>query len=157
MRSSAERILDRVAALRAQHAADLAGRLGRADVGRGGRQRERVGIARDQPARDVDLLELRAREAAGRLARRVHGPEHGADAAGAQARDVGLPAFRRLLADVVGVDVARCVLELADGPGQVVVAVEQDRFREHFFRVIERGVGVSGEGQRASRTAASET
>ena len=144
MRSSAERILDRVAALRAQHAADLARRLGRADVGGGGGERERVGIARDQPARDVDLLELRLREAAGRLARRVHRPEHGADTARAQARDVGLPAFRRLLADVVGVDVARRILELADGPGQVVVAVEQDRLREHFLRVIERGVGMDG-------------
>ena len=57
------------------------------------RERKRIRVALDHPQRDVDLLELGAREAAladvGR-ARDVHRPELAADAARAQARDVGV-------------------------------------------------------------------
>jgi hypothetical protein len=137
-----ERIFDRMTALRAQHAGDLARGLGGADVRSCRGERERVRVALDHAARDVDLLELRAREVLGRLARRVHGPEHGADAARAQARDVGLPRSRRVLPKVVSRDVARRVLVAADRPGQVVVAVHQDRLREDFLRVVERGIGL---------------
>jgi len=53
-----------------------------------------------------------------------------------------------VLADVVGRDVAGRGLVFADGPGQVVVAVEQDRLREDFLRVVEGGICVSaGAGQ----------
>ena len=61
------------------------------------------------------------------------------------------PPARRLVADVVGVDVARRVLVAADGPGQVVVAVEQDALGEHGFRVLERGVGVGVDGRGGER------
>ncbi len=61
------------------------------------------------------------------------------------------PSPGALRADVVGVDVARRVLELADGPGQVVVAVEQDALGEHGFRVLEGGIGVGVDGCRGER------
>ena len=62
----AERVLDRVSAFHAQQRSDASGAMRGADVGHGGRELQAVGIARDHPPRDVDLLELRAREAAGR-------------------------------------------------------------------------------------------
>ncbi len=61
-----------------------------ANVGHGGRELQAVRIARDDPPRDVDLFELRAREAAADLAGNVHGPELRADAAELQPREVGL-------------------------------------------------------------------
>jgi hypothetical protein len=141
-----EGILDRVSALRAQHPADPAGRLGRADVRGRGRECERVRITRDHATRDVDLLELGAREVRLRLARGVHGPEYRADAARPQARNIGLAVRGRLRADVVGLDVAGRRLGPANRPRQIVVPVEEDGFREHFPRVLERGIGVCAAG-----------
>ena len=57
-----ERILNRVAALEAEHRAELAVRVGIAHRVGGGRPLQ-LGIARDDLPRDVDLLELHARVA----------------------------------------------------------------------------------------------
>ena len=70
------------------------------------------------------------------------------DATRAKAGNVGLAFLRRLRADVVGIDVAGSVLGLADRPGQVVVAVEEDALREDFLRVVERGIGCCRRGNR---------
>ena len=86
----AERVLDRVTAFHAEERSDLAGLVGGADVGHRGRELQAIRILRDDPPRDIDLFELRARESALELAGDVHGPELRTDATVSQTREVRL-------------------------------------------------------------------
>jgi hypothetical protein len=122
----AERVLDRMAALDAEQRGDAARGIRTLDVVGREREDEARRIALDHPSRDVDLLELNAREAAradlGR-ARDVHRPELAADAAGAQAREIRVAGRARL--EIVGGDVARRLALLANHVRKIVVAVDQ--------------------------------
>jgi hypothetical protein len=99
---------------------------------------------------DVDLLESgRDRGVAGELDRHVDRPELAADAAGAQARDVGHD--RGLgFGDVEAVEIARGVL--AHRPRVVIVAVDERRLLVQRARPIElrvrRLARRGGEGDR---------
>jgi hypothetical protein len=104
-----------------------------------------LGVARDHLARDVDLLELEARVVLVlRLPGRVDGPELAAHVARLEAREVG--GARRVPSDVVGGDVAGGLLVLADGPGQVVVAVDHGMGGEHAQGARHGGI-VGGHGR----------
>ena len=133
-----ERVLNGVSALEAEHARNPAV----SDRGMNGVRRRRpleLGIARHDAAGDVDLLELHARvpgpagdgavrlvDGVGALTGDVHGPELSADVPRLEAREVGHA--RRAPTQVIGFDVHRVRLVLANAPGQVVVPVD-DRLR----------------------------
>ena len=131
----AERVLDAVAPFHAEHRGDPAGTVGRADLRHGGREAEGVGVARDDAARDLDLLELRARERATALARDVDRPELRTEAAGTQPREVGVTGCG--LAQIVGDDVAGRVLEAAHGVRQIVVAIDEDGRAQQLARMLQ--------------------
>ena len=134
----AQRVLDGVAALDPERGPDLPRPQRLLHIVRGQRPDE-LRVARDDLPRDVDLLELDPRVVLElRLARRVDGPELSAQVAGLDAREIGVAGRAR--AQVVGGDVARRRRALADGPGQVVVTVDDGMRREHGARVRQRGV-----------------
>ena len=110
----------------------------------------RVRILRDHPLRDVDLLELNASEP-GILdvAGQVHRPELRAEHSRLEAREVGHAPG--LLRQVVGVDIPRRLSVLADGPRQIVVAVDQRRGGKH-----AAGLGPVGRGRRSPLRGLSE-
>ena len=132
----AERVLDRVASLHAEHRGDLAAVELVHHVRCGEREPQVLPVIGDDLERDVDLLQLHARAAAVLHDRGgdVDGPELGSDAAGPKAGEIGVP--RRGTRDVVGADVAGRV-RVPDRPGEVVVSVEQGDARQHAFRDLE--------------------
>ena len=135
----AQRVLDGVAALHPQQRGEPAAFAVALDVVRRERQREAVGVPRDHPPGDVELLELHPRVAAVlHLAVDVDRPELGADLALGQTLEVGM--LGRARAEVVRGHVARMSRGAADLPRQVVVAVDQRRGAEQRASVRERGV-----------------
>ena len=137
----AERVLDGVAALHAEQRRDPAALEAALDVVGGERQRQPVGIARDHPPGDVELLQLHPGVAAVlHLAGDVDRPELGRRPvpAASRARSVCLGVG---CAEVVGRHVARVALGAPDLPRQVVVAVDQRRGPEQRAGVGERGIG----------------
>ncbi len=88
--------------------------------------------------RDLDLLELRARERATALARDVDRPELRTEAAGTQPREVGVTGCG--LAQIVGDDVAGRVLEAAHGVRQIVVAIDEDGRAQQLARMLQRDI-----------------
>ena len=129
------------------------------DVVGGERQRQAVGIARDHPAGDVELLQLHLGvPAVLDLAGDVDRPELRADLALRRAGQIGVPGRRG--AEVVGRHVARSLRRLADRPGQVVVPVDQRGRAEQLAGVLERGdrsdCAAAGAGIRTSRSGEGE-
>jgi len=131
-------------ALHAEHRGDPAGAVRGADVGGGQRQPEGVGIARDDAARELDLLELHARIRSAAFARDVDRPELPAEPAGAQPRDVGVAGGT--LPQVVGDHVTGGGRVVAHRDRQVVVAVDQDRAAQQAACMAQRLVlgGLAG-------------
>ena len=128
----AQRVLDDVPALHAQQRCDASGLERLAHLAGRPAQLQVARVTRDHPPRKVDLLELHPRVAGSDVAWNEHAPELTTNPAAAKAREVGLT--RRSTPQVVGVEVVRGVLRPAryglrgaDLPGQVVVAVDQDR------------------------------
>ena len=118
-----QRAADRLTALRAHQRRDAAGRHRRLDLLGRRRQREVVRILLHESVDEVDLLEgLGDGEVAGKVARRVHGPELAADAALAQTWEVR---GRRVdpSGDVEAVQVATDLEPQL--PGEVVVSVDE--------------------------------
>ena len=119
-------VIDRIATLHADQRGDPAAPVDAFDIGRGGGQFEHVRMGGDDPLDGVDLLEGFAR-GLGRGQGRGHidRPELTPDAAGPQARNVGVQFGR-------GVEIRRQVHSVgviavffAQRPGQVVMAVDQ--------------------------------
>ena len=121
---------DAVAALRAQQRGDAtAGHRPAAVVGPGG-QHQAVGMERDHPVDQVDLLQgHRERLGLGEGRWRVHRPELGADPARPQPCQVGVGPTGQRGARVEGAEVTPG--QPPDLPGKVVVAVEDGRLGEH--------------------------
>ena len=131
----AERVLDHVAALHPEEGGDPLRLHGPLHLVGGRGQGQAVGIAGDDAPGEVDLLELGAGEAAGELGRHVDRPELPAHPALAQPLEVGRAP--RAHPEVVGLDVARRVRVLPDGPGQVVVPVDHGVGQEHAPHPLE--------------------
>jgi len=122
----AERILQRVTAFHAEQGRDAAAALDALHVVGGAGQLEDVGVLFDDPAGDVELLELHAGVAGiGVITRDINRPELCADSSGSQPRNISMPSRAR--AEVVArrIHAGDCVLP--DFPRQVVVAVEHGR------------------------------
>src|SRR5262249_30631021 len=104
---------------------------------------EPLRVARDHPTGDVDLLELGASEpAAAEVPGDVDGPELAPDAAGPEPGEVRVAPGRA--PEIVGRDVASSLRVVADGPGEVVVAVDDRMPRQEPARVAKRGIGRDG-------------
>jgi hypothetical protein len=113
------------------------------DVVRGQREAQMVGIARDHPAGDVELLELDAGIAAVlHLPVDVDRPELRPQLAGLHPSEVGM--LRRRLTDIVRGHVQRMIGGATDLPGQIVVPVDQRRGPEQRTSVGQRPVGRRG-------------
>ena len=128
----AQGIIDRIAALHPDQAGDPSGPVDAFDVIGRGRQFERLRIGGDQPLDRVDLFKRRL----GRLDRRqvsrhIDRPELPPDAPGPQARNVGV----QHCCGLVGPQVQRMWIiaePLTQGPGQVIVPVDQRRRPQDF-------------------------
>ena len=121
----------RVAALHADERGDLPLAMDALDVGGGQGQLEGLGITRHHLVDDVNLLEHRLhRGRAGGHRGHIHRPELGADAAGAQARDVRDQRRAELAGVARQINRAEVVAVLAVLPGQVVVAVNERRLAQ---------------------------
>jgi hypothetical protein len=109
------------------------------DVGDARGKAEVARIFGDEPARDVDLLELRAhRGQRGEVARDVDRPELHAHAALAQPRNIRL--VQSSARDVIGVDISRRLSGAADDDREVVMPVDQWARSKDRLRVAQRGV-----------------
>ena len=96
------------------------------------RQRQPIGILRDDSAGDVDLLELDSgvtRVAI--LAGSVHGPELRADHSLLQAVEIRVS--RRAFTKIVDIDIPARDGVFANSPWQVVVAIDQRGLAENPF------------------------
>jgi hypothetical protein len=145
-----ERVLDCVAAFEAKKRSELPLLEVVADVVGAQRQREPIGILRDDPPGDVDLLQLNPGVARVTiLARRVHRPELRADHSTLQAIEIRVPG--RVLAYVVRIDVSPGDGIFADAPGKVVVPVDQRRFAQDPLGSREVASGWSGGGLSLNR------
>ena len=145
----AERVLDGVAAFHAQQGGDAAALEAALDVVGGQGQRQAVGVARDHPASDVELLQLHLGiPAVLDLARDVDRPELGPHLALGQPGQVGVPFG--WLPEVVGGHVAGSILALADLPGQIVVPVDQGSGAQELLGVLQRVVlGLGRDAEKA--------
>ena len=116
-----------MAAFDADERGDLSGLHDPLDVGGGAGRLEYIGIASDHRFDELDLLQrvLEGRPLLHGFGRDIHAPKLSADAAFAEARNVGVH-FRLRLADVAFVEGA---IGLGSHlPGQIVVAVEDEAF-----------------------------
>lgn len=136
-----------MAAFHADQRGNFALTMDALDVGDGERELESVGVTGDELMDDVNLFEHGLD--GGRTGRRggdIDGPELRAEAAGAEAGDVG-DEMRRQFAGVGGeVDAINILLELAKLPGQVVVAVNERGFAEELADFAEAVGGLSWGG-----------
>ena len=127
-----------------------------AHVGGGAREREGLGITRDDLAHEVDLLErLLDLHGARLVGRDEHRPELPADHSAPQSRDIGVVMHGRLLETLAQVNrPALLALALGQGLGPVVVPVDQRRRLENARDprlVVGRGRGGDNERQAEQR------
>jgi len=120
---------------------DPAGRERLPNAERRGAELKRIGILRDDPPRDVDLLELHSGVARiTDLAGDVHRPELAAEHPLSEPLEIGV--LGCVPTKIVRLDVAGHAFRLPDRPREVVVAIDQRRRRKDLLR--EREVGIVG-------------
>ena len=145
----AQRVLDRVAALHADEGRDPAALELPLDVAGRKRECQPVGVSGDEPARNIDLLQLHPGVAAVLdLPRHVDRPELRADLALGQAGEIGVAAG--VLPEIVRRDITGRWDLGTDAPGKIVVAVDQGRRAEESRARTSAG---SGADAGRSRTA----
>ena len=135
-------VFDGVATFNAEHAGNLAGLAGLTNVIGSGCQREHVAVSANDFAGDGNLFQFRASEVAVLLfPRNVDTPELRLNTACTQAWNVRLAG--RAGAQVVLRHHAVRRFIVADGPGQIVVAVEQRGFGKQGAGMDQRRIFVS--------------
>jgi len=155
----AQGVVDRIAALHADQAGDAAGPVDAADVVGGSGDLEHRRMGGGDALDRVDLL----KGGLGRLDRLQAGgdidrPELGADAARAKAWDIGMEARRRRQIGRQINTIGIVPEALTQGPGQVVVAVDQGGAAQDLHHpllprsiVAGRGLRQGGPGQDGER------
>lgn len=115
-----------MAAFHADQRGNFALTMDALDVGDGERELESVGVTGDELMDDVNLFEHGLDGGrTGRCGGNIDGPELRAEAAGAEAGDVGDKMLRKFAGVRGEVDAVNVLLELAELPGEVVVAVDK--------------------------------